>query len=100
MLVLQLSPDTPARLTGVGSASTDQALPPGRWTPLTWSAPPTAGLTLTLRPAGPGALDLRYEAFLDGWPPGIAPPSEPPPEVMTTGLSGEARITGTRRATW
>ncbi|MDB5445962.1 MAG: peptidase family, partial [Phenylobacterium sp.] len=99
-LALQLSPDTPSRLVGVGSAPADLALAPGRWTKVAWAAPPAAGLTLTIRPAGPGALRLRYAVGLDGWPAGVAPPRPAPPAIMGLGLSGEALATGSRTLTW
>ena len=99
-LALELSPDTPARLVQVGAASIDRPLPPGGWTRLFWSAPPPDGLTLTLRPAGPGSLQLRYAMGFQGWPAGVAPAPPPPAAVMAIGRSGETLATGARRIAW
>jgi hypothetical protein len=99
-LTLRLSPQAAARLEGVAGASTDFALPAGRWSRVDWSAPPPEGLALRLRPGAARALELRYALVLDSWPPGVAPPKPPPPDVMSGGLSGEAQVTGSRRLTW
>jgi hypothetical protein len=99
-LSLQLSPDTPAKLEGVGAAPASLRLAPGRWTEVTWTVPPPAGLTLDVRPAGPGALQLRYSLTRDGWPPGVTPPPRPPADVMGVEFSGDTLITGSRRVTW
>jgi hypothetical protein len=99
-LSLQLSPDTPVRLISVGSARADTLLPPGAWTPLHWTAPSPEGLTLVLRPGGPGRLQLRYALEFDGWPAGVAPPPAPPSGVMASGRSGEMLVTGVRSLAW
>lgn len=99
-LTLQLSPDTPARLVAVGAAPADTPLPPGQWTPLRWIAPPADGLTLALRPGGPGRLQVRYAMAFDDWPAGIVPPPPPPPGTMAAGRSGEMLVTGSRSLAW
>lgn len=99
-LALQFAPDTPTRLIQIGAASADAPLAPGRWTRLFWSAPSPRGLTLILRPAGPGKLQLRYAIGFDSWPAGVAAPSPPPPGVMAVGRSGETLATGVRHIAW
>lgn len=99
-LTLQLSPDTPARLISAGGAQADAPLAPGRWTAFHWTAPPADGLTLVLRPGGPGHLRLRYALTFDSWPGAVVAPPAPPPETMATGRSGEMLVTGTRALTW
>lgn len=99
-LALQFAPDTPTRLIQVGAASADAPLAPGRWTRLFWDAPSPAGLTMILRPAGPGSLQLRYAVGFDHWPAGVAAPPPPPAKVMAIGRSGETLATGVRRIAW
>jgi hypothetical protein len=99
-LTIELAPDTAVRLVAVGAARADVALAPGRWTRLRWTAPPPEGLTLTLRPGGPGGLHLRYAIGFDHWPARVTPPPPPPARVMAIGRSGETLATGTHRIAW
>ncbi|CAN7581705.1 M20/M25/M40 family metallo-hydrolase [Phenylobacterium sp. LjRoot225] len=99
-LTLHLSPDTPARLVAIATAATDAPLAPGRWTQLRWTAPPEGGLTLVLRPGGPGRLQLRYAMAFDDWPAGAVAPPPPPAGTMATGRSGETLVTGSRSLAW
>jgi len=100
VLSLQLSSDTPRRLVKIGDAPADLLLAPGRWTRLRWTAPPAAGLALTLRPAGRDRLLLRYAVEFDAWPAGVVPPPAPPRGTMAVGRSGEMMVTGSRNLAW
>ena len=99
-LALQLSPQGDVRLAKVGAAAADTPLPAGRWMHLRWTAPPPAGLTLSLRSPGPGALAVRYVQEFERWPAGVTPPPSPPADVMASGRSGQMFATGTLRAAW
>jgi hypothetical protein len=57
-------------------------------------------LTLTLRPGGPGGLQLRYAISFDGWPARVAALPPTPAKVMAIGRSGETLATGERRIAW
>jgi hypothetical protein len=97
-LRLRLKPGPGVVLEQVGAASAGLTLPAGRWTRLSWEGAPT--LTLRLRASGPAAIDIRYDALIDGWP-AAAPPLPPRPATeMPFDISDSTLVTGTRRVTW
>jgi hypothetical protein len=97
VVTLRLRPDTPLRIVRAGAAPAALQAQPGRWTRVSWEGAP---LTLRLRPAGPGALEVRYSALTDGWPQGAARMPPRPPTEMGFDISDSAIVTGTRRLTW
>ncbi|HVI34238.1 M20/M25/M40 family metallo-hydrolase [Phenylobacterium sp.] len=96
---LRLRADTAVTLEQVASLPVKLILTPGRWTRVNWEAAPE-GLTLRLRPAGPGTLDVRYIATIDGWPAGAAPLPPRPAADMPFDASDSVRVSGTRRFSW
>ncbi|MCR5878995.1 hypothetical protein [Phenylobacterium sp. J367] len=70
---------------------------PGRWNRFHWEAAP---LTLRLRPAGPGAMDVRWSTMTHAWPAGTAPLPPRPETEMGFGDSDGTVVTGTRRLSW
>lgn len=98
-LGLRLRADTAVTLEQVASLPVKLVLTPGRWTRVNWEAAPQ-GLTLRLRPAGPGTLDVRYIATIDGWPAGAAALPPRPASDMPFDASDSVRVSGTRRFTW
>ncbi|WP_374472728.1 M20/M25/M40 family metallo-hydrolase [Phenylobacterium sp.] len=98
-LRLRLKPSTPVRLVQAGQVPTAVDLPPGRWARLNWEGAPQ-GVVLVLRPAGPGALDVRYSADIPGWPASLAPLGPRPETEMVFDTSDSAIVTGTRRLAW
>lgn len=98
-IVLGLTPDTPAVVESVQGAPLDMALAPGQLSRLRWDAAPE-GVDVVLRPAGPGAMVVRYNAKIEAWP--AAAPALPkrPADVMPFGDSDSTYVTGSRRLAW
>ncbi|HEY8574373.1 M20/M25/M40 family metallo-hydrolase [Phenylobacterium sp.] len=98
-VALQLRANTPVRIEQVAGLAADLAQKPGGWARVNWEAAPQP-LTLRLRPAGPGALDVRYAVTIDGWPKGAKPLPARPADEMAFHTSDSTLLTGTRRFTW
>lgn len=98
-LALSLTPDTPATVLAVDGAPLTAHMAPGKAYRVRWMAAPE-GLTLTLRPAGPGKLTVRYDAKAYRWPAGVRPLPPRPPTVMPFNDSDSTFITGSRRFAW
>ncbi|HEV2530635.1 M28 family peptidase [Phenylobacterium sp.] len=98
-LVLGLQPDTPAVLVSADGVPVGMALPPGALSRVRWEAAPQ-GLSLVLRPSGPGKLAVSYSARLDRWPAGLPPLPRRPANVMAFNDSDSAYLTGSRRFAW
>lgn len=98
-LSLGLKSDTPGLLQSVQGVAASTPLPPGGLVRVGFGAAPQ-GVTLILRPAGPGKLEVSYLAKLDHWPAGVAPLPKRPADVMAFGESDSTYLTGVRRFAW
>ncbi|MDB5442617.1 MAG: peptidase family [Phenylobacterium sp.] len=98
-ITLRLTSDTPGLVETIQGVAAGVALPPGGAVRLRWVGAPQ-GVTLVLRPAGPGKLEVAYLAKLDRWPAGVAPLPKRPADVMAFGDSDSTYLTGTRRFAW
>ncbi|MBV8593533.1 MAG: M28 family peptidase, partial [Caulobacteraceae bacterium] len=99
VLQLQLTPNTPVILQAIDGIPADVELKPGQPTRISWSAAPE-GLDLTLKPAGPGKLTLKYAAVTESWPQGAAPLPKRPPDLMGFDLSDSTFAVGSRSFSW
>jgi hypothetical protein len=72
---------------------------PGKVSRLFIQASPE-GTTVTFRPIGPGALDVSYAAYLEGWPASAKPLPPTPPTVMNFNLGGSTVVVGKLRQSW
>jgi hypothetical protein len=100
VLSLQLRPDTPATTTTVAGVPVRQPLSPAAWTRIDWEAPGPDGLTVTLKPGGPGRLRVRYVATLEQWPAGAAALPARPPTLMGFDTSDTTKVSGERELAW
>ena len=98
-LELRLRAATGGRVTHLGGVPVSIALPKGQWIRVSWQAPGN-GLTLDLKPAGAGRLDVRYIAGFDRWPSGVAPLPERPANMMAWDSSDSTFISGSRAFIW
>jgi len=98
-LVLALKSDTPGTVESVQGVPAATPLPPGGPVRIAFDAAPQ-GVTVVLRPAGPGKLEVSYLAKLDRWPAGAPPLPKRPADVMAFGDSDTTDLTGTRRFSW
>jgi hypothetical protein len=98
-LALGLQPDTPTVLQSAGGVPIGMALAPGVLSRIRWEAAPQ-GVSLILRPAGPGRLVVSYSARLDRWPAGLPPLPRRPANVMAWGDTDSTYLTGSRSFTW
>src|SRR5690606_19510913 len=58
------------------------------------------GLAITFRAEGPGTVEVRYAAVIEGWP-ATAPSLPPrPADVMPFDISDSTVVTGAQRLTW
>lgn len=71
---------------------------PGARTGLAWRG--GDALTLSFRPAGPGAVTVGYADYLAGWPAGVRPLPPMPSDAMGFNLSGSTVVAGQRSLSW
>jgi hypothetical protein len=98
-LAFGLTPNTPMTLVSIDGVAVDMPMTPGALARLRWDAAPQ-GVSLVLRPAGPGRLALTYNARMDGWPAGLPPLPRRPANLMPFGDSDTTYLTGSRSFTW
>lgn len=98
-IALGLTPDTPVTMETVEGAPVNMALAPGQMSRLRWDAAPQ-GFDIVLKPAGPGALVVRYNAKTEGWPAGLPPLPKRPANLMAFGDSDSTYVAGSRRLAW
>ena len=96
---LGLTPNTPVTIESVQGVPARMQLAPGHLGRIRWAAAPQ-GLSAVLRPGGPGALVVDYNARMDSWPAGIPPLPARPANVMAFGDSDTTYLTGERRLAW
>jgi hypothetical protein len=99
MLDLQLRPGVQVGDVRINGVPTPVMTKPGQWTRLVWQAAPE-GVMLSFRPAGPGALDVRYAESTPHWPAQAAVLPPMPAKLMPWSLAGSTVVTGTRRLSW
>ena len=99
LLSLILIPDRAMSVEAVAGLPARIALKPAAQNQVAWEAAPQ-GLDLVLRPAGPGALTVRYRAVQEAWPAGAPPLPARPADVMPFGFSDSTVAVGTRRFAW
>jgi len=66
----------------------------GQWSRIEWDAGP---LELTVTPAGPGVIDLRFADAQPDWPQGAKPLLAPPADILPAGVHGSHVVIGVRR---
>ncbi|MGH7024785.1 MAG: M20/M25/M40 family metallo-hydrolase [Caulobacteraceae bacterium] len=71
---------------------------PGQWTHFVWRA--SRELSISFRPVGHGALDIRYADFTPQWPAGAKPLPPMPADLMAWDMAGSSVATGASRSTW
>lgn len=86
VLILNLTANTPAAIVAANGVPMNLALPAGEPVRVNWSAP-KGPVTLTIRPAGPGRLEVQTAASLATWPAGVAPLPKRPANLMAFDLS-------------
>jgi hypothetical protein len=98
-LELRLRSTVPAQVATLGGAPVGQELAAGKWVRVTWatSGPP---LELSVKPSGPGRLDVAYVAGVDSWPAQAKPLPARPADLMPWDDSDSTFLTGTRAFTW
>lgn len=99
-IALGLQPDTFATLRSIQGARLSMPLAPGARSLVRWDAAPEGGVTLVIRPAGPGHMTVSYNAKLEGWPAGAPPLPPRPRNVMPFNDSDSTYVTGTRTLAW
>ena len=99
-LSLKLASDTIASVIAIDGAPARVLIPPGKAARLSLNAPPAAGFDITLRPAGPGKLQVSYAASLDAWPRTAPPLPGRPANVMPFAVSDSTGLFGTRSLSW
>jgi hypothetical protein len=98
-IALGLQPDTPATLQTIQGAPARLALAPGARARIRWDAAPD-GVTLVIRPAGPGKMTVSYNLKIESWPAGAPPLPPRPSNVMPFNDSDATYLTGTRTLAW
>ncbi|WP_411288957.1 M20/M25/M40 family metallo-hydrolase [Phenylobacterium sp.] len=96
---VQLRANTAVAIENIAGLPFSASLKPGSWSRVSWEASPQ-GFGMRLRPAGPGALDVRYVATWDDWPTGAQALPAQPKAQMGFDTSGSTIVSGTRRFTW
>ncbi|MBX3485717.1 M20/M25/M40 family metallo-hydrolase [Phenylobacterium sp.] len=98
-LELRLRSTVPARVMTLGGGPVGQEMAAGKWVRVSWttSGPP---LELSVKPTGPGRLDIAYVAGIDGWPGTATPLPARPADLMPWDDSDSTFLTGTRAFTW
>ncbi len=87
---------TDATVNGEPVALTDT---PDKWIQLRFAASPQGGV-INFRAVGPGELDIRYSATINGWPEEAVPLPSRDPKLMPWDRSDSAMAVGTRRFSW
>lgn len=98
-LTLRVRSTTAARLTAVNGVPSELALPAGKWVQVSW-ATARYPLSLAIRPAGSGQLDVRYMVTVDRWPTGVTALPPRPADLMPWDSSDSTFVVGTRAFTW
>lgn len=98
-LNLRVRATAPGRVTAINGVPADLTLIPGQWVQVGWAAA-AHPLALTIRPGGPGRLDVRYVAEIDRWPAAIAALPPRPADLMPWDNSDSTFLVGTRAFTW
>lgn len=98
-LELRLRAAGGGQVTRIGGVPAALTLAKGEWTRIFWTSPGTP-LDISLRPGGPGRLDVRYVAGFDRWPSGVAPLPARPADLMPWDTSDSTFISGTRAFAW
>lgn len=98
-IALGLQPDTPATLQTIQGAPARLSLAPGARARIRWDAAPD-GVTLVIRPAGPGKMTVSYNVKIESWPAGAPPLPPRPSNVMPFNDSDATYLTGTRTLAW
>ncbi len=99
-LTLKLTSNTVAPVVAINGVPVRLQALPGKPAQLSLNAPPAEGFDITLRPAGPGKLEVKYSATLDDWPKAAAPLPKRPANVMPFDISDTTGLTGTRSLSW
>jgi hypothetical protein len=98
-LTLRLRTATPSRVTALSGLPVAMNLPPSQWTRVDWVAPGN-GLSLDIRPTGPGRIEVRYTSGFDAWPTGVERLPTRPADVMPWDNSDSTFVSGTRAFAW
>jgi hypothetical protein len=98
-LSLTLKTDTMANDVQVDGRKVPLLATPGKASNLDWYAAPE-GVTVSFKPAGPGALDVGYAYWLKGWPADARPLPPRPAKAMIWDRGGSTVATGRLRSTW
>ncbi|HEY3696262.1 M20/M25/M40 family metallo-hydrolase [Phenylobacterium sp.] len=99
VLVLELVADTPASEVTLNGRPVRLLARPGQTGRIRWRAAQD-GLVLAFRPAGPGAIAVRYAAQTPAWPPDARRLPPRPADVMAFDTSDSTIVTGAERLTW
>ena len=98
-VLLMLKPDTAVSVEQLSGAANHIPLKPGANTILQWAASPQ-GLDITLKPGGPGSLQVGYVATLEKWPATAKPLPKRPENVSGFDNSDSTSLTGRRSFSW
>jgi len=98
-LTLGLQPNTPARLETMQGVAAAMPLAPGARARIRWAAAPE-GVSLVIRPAGPGKMTVSYNLGVEHWPAAATPLPPRPANVMAFNDSDSTYLTGTRSFAW
>lgn len=85
-----------ARIDGRPAAILAKA---GDWTRMVWQAAPE-GVSVSFKPAAPGAVEIRYAEWIPAWPAGAAPLPAPPRNAMAWSYAGATVVTGAQKVAW
>ncbi|HXU84039.1 MAG TPA: hypothetical protein VN914_21740, partial [Polyangia bacterium] len=77
----------------------ETVLTPGQWVRIFWDSP-GQGLSLPIKAAGTGRLDVRYVAVIERWPAEATPLPQRSGDLMPWDLSDSTFLTGARAFSW
>jgi len=98
-VTLEFSSNTAAAIDSVAGVEAYLPIKPGAKAGLNWTAPPQP-FDVTVRPGGPGRLEVDYAMTVDRWPSAVPPLPKRPANVMPFGQSDSTMLIGARRFAW
>jgi hypothetical protein len=96
---LEFSSNTLGAIDSVAGVKAYLPLRPGAPASIHWAAAPE-GFDVTLHPAGPGKLTVRYDAVIEQWPAAAPPLPKRPADVMPFDISDSTVLAGDRQFSW
>jgi hypothetical protein len=96
---LEFSSNTLGAIDSVAGVKAYLPLRPGAPAAIHWAAAPQ-GFDVTIHPAGPGKLTVRYDAVTEQWPAAAPPLPKRPADVMPFDISDSTVVAGERQFSW